>query len=78
MLKDSNGISYHFFPLQIGIACRLDDPSAAMIDAYGMIVIAAIRIATYCFLGIMGCCMVPPIVICAAREFCTINVVELE
>ena len=49
-----------------------------MIDAYGLVAIGAIRIATFCFMAIIGCCMIPHIVICLAREFCTINVIELE
>lgn len=64
--------------LQGGIAWRLSYPSDTMIDAYGFIAIGSIRIASFCFLGIVGCCMIPQIVICLSREFCTINVVEIE
>jgi hypothetical protein len=56
----------------------LQDPSAAMVSAYGPIVIEAVLVATYCFIGVVGCCMIPFIVVYLAREFCTINVVELE
>lgn len=54
------------------------DPSDAMVAAYGPIVIEAVLIATYCFIGVVGCCMIPYAVVGLAREFCTINVVELE
>lgn len=67
-----------FWNVQIGIASRLCSPSDAMIDAYGLVAIGSIRIATFCFIGIVACSMIPHIVIGLSREFCTINVVELE
>jgi hypothetical protein len=49
-----------------------------MMLAYGPVVIQAVLIATYCMIGIVGCCMIPFVVIGLAREFCTINVIELD
>lgn len=63
---------------QIGIACRLNDPSQVLIDLYGPIIIRAVLIATYFLIGVVGCCVIPFAVVLLSREFCTINVVELD
>ena len=73
-----NDSPFFNFRGQIGIACRLHHPSAAMVAAYGPVIIKAVLIASYFFLGVIGCCLIPFAVVCLAREFCTINVVELE
>jgi hypothetical protein len=49
-----------------------------MMISYGPVVIQAFLIATYFFIGIVTCCMIPFVAICLAREYCTINVIELE
>lgn len=49
-----------------------------MMVAYGPIVIEAVLVATFCFIGATGCFMIPYAVVSLSREFCTINVVELE
>ena len=49
-----------------------------MMDLYGPVVIKAVLVATYFFIGVVGCCVVPVAVVVLAREFCTINVVELD
>jgi hypothetical protein len=63
---------------QIGIACRLMNPSDTMMLLYGPIVVEGVLVATFFFTGIVGCCLVPIGVVLLAREFCTINVVELD
>lgn len=67
-----------FISEQIGIVCRLQHPSDAMSAAYGPVVIEAVLIATYFFIGVVSCCLIPLLVVCLAREFCIIDVVELE
>jgi len=69
-------VSPHSF--QIGIACRLNHPSSAMQELYGLEVISAVLMATYFFIGSLGSCLVPCVVIYVIREFCTITVVELQ
>lgn len=61
-----------------GIAGRLHHPSADMVDLYGRVAVDAIRCATSFFAGAVGCLLVPNIVVWACREFCTIDVVELD
>jgi hypothetical protein len=62
----------------IGITCRLCHPSEIMVELYGPVVIEAVRLATLFFVGIVGCWLAPNVVVWFAREFCTINVVELD
>lgn len=64
--------------LQIGIATRLIHPSDVMMDLYGHDIINAVRYAAYSLAGVVGCCILPNVIIWLAREFCTINVVELD
>ena len=67
------------FPhVQIGIACRLNFPSEVLVELYGAMVIRAVLIATYFLMGIVGCCVIPFAIVLLSREFCTINVVELD
>lgn len=49
-----------------------------MVADYGPVIIEAVLVATYCFIGLVGCNMIPYIILVLAREFCTINVIELE
>lgn len=56
----------------------MNDPSRVMVELYGPVVIQAVLIATYFFIGVVGCCIIPFAVVLLSREFCTINVVELD
>jgi len=64
--------------IQIGIACRLNFPSQVMMELYGPVVVKAVLVSTYFFIGMVGSCIIPYAVVMLSREFCTINVVELD
>ena len=49
-----------------------------MMDLYGPQAIKAVLVTTYFFMGVVGCCVLPVAVVRLSREFCTINVVELD
>jgi benzodiazapine receptor len=62
----------------IGILCQLEHPSDAMLDMFGELIIRALRVVLYFFIGTVCCSVIPNLVIYLSREWCTINVVELE
>jgi len=62
----------------LGIAFRLEDPSDKMLEIYGNTLVLAIRDCSFILAGVLGCCLIPCVVVFWAREFCTIQVVELE
>lgn len=64
--------------LQIGIAFRLHHPSNKMVDLYGEVVVHALLYTSYFFIGMLGLCLIPNVVLWASREYCTISVVELD
>jgi hypothetical protein len=64
--------------LQVGVACRLAHPSDAMVDMYGLSTIKAVFVASWMLAVAVACCLIPSIVVSLAREFCTINVIELD
>jgi len=49
-----------------------------MMELYGPVVVKAVLVSTYFFIGVVGSCIIPYAVVMLAREFCTINVVELD
>jgi len=49
-----------------------------MVHLNGHVIIDALRYASYFFAGGVGCCLIPNVVIWFAREFLTIQVVELD
>jgi hypothetical protein len=63
---------------KIVVALPLHHPSQELLDIYEHSAIVAVRDASYFFAGVVGIMFVPRAVIWMAREFCTINVVELD
>jgi hypothetical protein len=67
-----------FLTSQLGIADRLCQPSEAMMEVYGPVVVEAIRFAAWFLAATVGSCLVPCIIVWAAREFCVIGLVEMD
>ena len=61
----------------IGVGCRLLYTPHALIDLYGEDIVAAVRGAAFSFAGAVGLMVVPNTVVWVAREFLTIQVVQL-
>lgn len=53
-------------------------PAPDLVDMYEHSSIVAVRDASYFFAGVVGIMLVPRVVIWAAQEFCTIDVVNLD
>jgi hypothetical protein len=49
-----------------------------MVHVYGDHVIEGVQYAAFFLAGLVGCCLVPCVAVWAAREFCTIGVVEFD
>lgn len=64
--------------LQLGIAARLESPSEAMQNAYGLIIIKALHWAAQFMAATLLACLVPCLAVWLSRELCVIHVVELE
>lgn len=62
----------------VSIGVELRRPSDTLVELYGHPAILAVQIASYVFTGIVGCMLVPRVVVWIAQEFCTIDVVELD
>lgn len=67
----------HFY-YQLGIAARLQEPTAALVDVYGTTVIDALQMASLFLAGTLLLCLLPCIVVWAFRTWCVIHVVALE
>jgi hypothetical protein len=62
----------------IGIACRLTwSTPPSLEETYGSDIIIAVRDAAWCFAGTVGLFTIPQIAVWVAREFLTIQVVQL-
>lgn len=61
----------------LGIACRLLDLPVALVEAYGIDIVVAVRDAAWCFAAAVGSMVIPNTVVWVAREFLTIQVVRL-
>ena len=63
---------------QWGIAARLEHPSHAMQEAYGWVIIHAVRYAAQFLAATLTACLVPCVVVWLSRMLCVIHVVELD
>jgi hypothetical protein len=62
----------------MGIASRLQNPSQAMLDAYGSMIISALQDAATFLAATLLACLAPCVIVWLSRELCVIHLVELD
>lgn len=62
----------------LGIAARLNHPTAALIQVYGQVTIDALQMSALFLAGTLLLCLLPCIVVWVFRTWCVIHVVSLD